>query len=625
MGVKIQQAPNQLPQLRKLPKATPPEVKVPAQDAVDLAEPKAEVAPPPNTREVRVSRFVRTVRKEALEHLRYLSTIWAFNMVGTTVGTLAFTPLGIHLAKDNAAMVGGMAIGGGVLMGGVGALAGYGLERKMGGPKLDEKSKPSMLAESALTVASGFKAMPKFIYPTVVGATPAQHDLIYDALDRLPLKDVTTSATMHVTPNLVDTGISGMSQPGLTHTRILLDESYLNSPQRGPDLVLHEQAHAVDYSGGYGLLGSVNWRGPFGKGPYVSDYASSNRYEDFAESYEHYHNDPVGFRAEFPEKAAIIEQHQQLTPVESLVDRPAIRDAGKAVGRALGSVPYLRTTLETGLALLSPIQLHRGASALEKGYAQGDEALKLQGKMNLVSGLLMGIPGGPPLAALSSAMALGYQYTTGDDPVKLENANKTADRLMAVASGPFGMATVAVGQELSKAGIDLSAHSEALDAMEADTRSVSGGAMLKGLLCTVGGSVAGSLLGVTIGSALSGAAGAGLSSFWGRIGGGLVGLGAYGAYRTFKSENADPSPYDLTKDDKIFLTKIVGGAVAGAAAGTAVGVVGGRAAGSFLSTLAFGPAAASMGASLGGWAGALIGSYALGKAGAVAGRKLAAE
>lgn len=544
-------------------------------------------------------------------------------MVGTTVGTLAFTPLGIKLAQDNPALVGGLAIGGGVAVGGAGALAGYALERKRGEKLLEDTSPPSKVVDSALTVASGLKSLPNFVYPTVTGATPEQEKLIYDTLDRLPLKDVTTSATMQVIPNLVKTGISGMAQPGLTHSRVLLDEGYLNHPQRGADLVIHEQAHTVDYSGGYGLLGSINWRGPFGKGPFVSNYASTNRYEDFAESYEHYINDPSGFRAQFPEKAAVIEQHQRLTPMEQLVDRPSVREAGKTIGRAMGTVPFLRTTVETGLGLLSPLQLHRGASALERGYAQGDESLKLQGKMNLVSGVLMGIPGGPPLATLASAMALGFQVSTQDDPEKIKNANRMADKLLATAGGPLGMATVAIGGQLSKAGIDLQAQEASLDAIESlEGRSVSGGTMLKGLLATVGGSVAGSLVGVSIGGALSGAAGAGLSSFWGRIGGGLIGLGAYGAYRALKNEKVDPSPYDLTRDDKIFLTKIIGGGVAGAAAGTAAGVVGGRAVGGFLTSLAFGPASASIGASLGGWAGALVGSYALGKAGATLGRKL---
>ncbi|MBT9584732.1 hypothetical protein IV102_15420 [bacterium] len=611
--MKIQRAPNPTAPRRKLPSPGAPAV----QDKVEQQPPPQEL-PPPNTREVRIGRFVKSLTLESLEHLRYLSTIMAFNMVGTTVGMIAATPIGIHYAQGNAAIVGGVAIGGGVALGGAAALAGYALEHKKGAPNLETESKPTKLAEAALTMAAGFRALPKFVYPSVVGATAAQEKAVYDALDKLPLKDVTASSTMQVIPGLTDTGISGMSQPGLTHTRILLDADYV-SDSRAEGLVHHEQGHAVDYSGGYGLLGSINWRGPFGKAPFVSDYASGNRYEDWAESYEAYHRDPARFRADFPEKAHIIDQHEKLTPTERLVDQEPVRQAGRSVGHALGQVPYLRTTLETGLALLSPIQLHRGAKALEKGLITGDEALKLRGKMNLISGILLGLPGGAPLATVASAMNLGFQVSVGDDPGKLEQANRTADRFMAVATGPVGMASVAISQELAKAGVDLSQ----LDyTMNDYSKPVSTGNMLKGLLCTVGGAVAGSLLGVAIGGTLSGAAGAGLSSFWGRIGGGVVGLGAYGAYRAMKKEDNDPAPYDLTRGDKIFLTKIVGGAVAGAAAGTVAGVTGGRAVGALVGNALFGPGAAGLSASLGGWAGALVGSYALGKAGAALGRKL---
>ena len=100
--MKIQQASTTgLVPLRKLPNpvATPPVV-------VDtVAPPKNEDAPPPNTREVRIGRFVKLLTRESLEHLRYLSTMWAFNMVGTTAGLIAATPVGVHFAHDNGVLL----------------------------------------------------------------------------------------------------------------------------------------------------------------------------------------------------------------------------------------------------------------------------------------------------------------------------------------------------------------------------------------------------------------------------------------------------------------------------------------------------------------------------------------
>lgn len=612
--MKIQQGPQFSSQpLRKLPSPVAAQPAPAEEQPVDSAP-----VPPPNTREVRIGRFVKLLTRESLSHLRYLSTMYAFNMVGTTVGLIGATPLGIHLADDNAAIVGGVAIGGGIASGAAAALAGYAIERRADKkPRTeDQQSRTTKAAESMVTFASALRAMPKFIYPTVVG-TPAEEKAIYDALDKLPLKDVTASSVMHVIPGLTDTGISGMSQPGLTHTRILLDQGYINDG-RAEALVHHEQGHAVDYSGGYGLLGALNWRGPFGSGPFVSDYAKGNRYEDWAESYEAYHKDPVAFTRDFPHKAHIIEQAERTTPGEHMLDNEQVRSAGRTVGHALGTVPHLRTAMETGLALLSPIQLHRGAKALEKGLIQDDDALKLRGKMSLITGVLLGLPGGAPLATVASSMNLGFQMTTGDDPRKLKQANAIADKFMSVATGPVGMASVAVTQELAKAGVDLSKLDFTPDDFDAPVKP---GKMIQGLVATVGGGVAGSLLGATLGGALGGGVGASMAAFWGRIGGGLVGLGAYGAYRALKTEKAEPSDYDLTRGDKIFLTKIVGGAVAGAALGTLGGVTGGRALGALVGGALL-PGSETWAANVGGWAGALVGSYALGKAGAVVGRKL---
>ena len=95
--MKIQQGPqfSSVPQ-RKLP--GPVSTPAVAPDKVDLKTPETPEPPPPNTREVRIGRFVKMLTRESLEHLRYLSTMWAFNMVGTTVGMIAATPLGIHFA-----------------------------------------------------------------------------------------------------------------------------------------------------------------------------------------------------------------------------------------------------------------------------------------------------------------------------------------------------------------------------------------------------------------------------------------------------------------------------------------------------------------------------------------------
>lgn len=612
-----------LPQATVTPKLCAAIAPQKAEEDIKPEVPQDSVAELPNTRETRINHFVAKSGKASLEYLRYLSTIYAANLVGSTVGSLIFTPIGISLAKEQAAVVGGFGIGGAVAGGALAALGGYFYERHRDKNNSDVKltafSKPGGISDSLLSGAALMSSMPKIAYPTIYGATPEQRRMIYSSLDTLPLKDVTASQTMTVVQGLEKTGIGGMSQPLLGQTRILFDNDNLNSASFGPELVIHEQAHAVDYKQGFGLLGSLNWRGGFGKGPFVSEYAAGNRYEDFAESYHAFQTDPE-FAAKFPEKAAVLQAAAIKTPSEQLVDRPQIREVGKKMGESMSSVPYLRNAVELGMSLVSPLMIHKGSVELESGLATDDPARLLQGKMNLATGLMLAMPGGAPFAL---GTTIAYQallrHAHGNEQ-KLQQANNVADVVLGVSTGPVGMAAFAVGNELKEAGIDLS---------KANFRSVGTdtvikpATMLKGLVATVGGSVAGSLLGVTIGSALTGPSGAAIGALWGRVGGGLLGLGAYGALSAFKKDpNHETSPYDLTRDDKVFLGKVVGGGLTGAAIGTVIGSQGGKWAGEMIGQSLGGPTGKAVGAWVGGLGGTMIASYGLAAAGASIGRSL---
>ncbi len=605
------------------PRLAAPLVTEPVVEAKAESLPTDTVESQPNTRETRINHFVTKSGKASLEYLRYLSTIYAANLVGSTVGSLIFTPIGIHLAKDQAAVVGGFGIGGAVAGGALAALGGYFYERHRDKNNTDVKlnafSKPGGIGDSLLSGAALMSALPKVAYPTVYGATPEQRKLIYSTLDKLPMKDVTASQTMTVIQGLNDTGIGGMSQPLLGQTRILFDNDNLNSPSFGPELIVHEQGHAVDYKGGFGLLGSLNWRGGFGKGPYVSEYASGNRYEDFAESYHAFHTDPE-FATKFPEKAAVLRAAALPTPSEKLVDQPKVRELGKKMGESMSSVPYLRNAVDLGMSLVSPLMIHKGSVELESGLTGDDPARLLQGKMNLATGLMLAMPGGAPFALGTTLAYQALLRNAKGNPEKLEHANNVADVVLGVSTGPVGMAAFAVGAELKRAGVDLA---------KADFRSpghdtvIKPATMMKGLLATVGGSVAGSLLGVTIGSALTGPSGAAIGALWGRVGGGLLGLGAYGAMSAFKKDpNDQASPYDLTRDDKVFLGKVVGGGLTGAAIGTVVGSQGGKWAGEMIGQSLGGSTGRAVGAWVGGLGGTMVASYGLAGIGASIGRSL---
>jgi len=552
---------------------------------------------------------------EGLQHLRYLSAANAFQKVGSTVGSLALTPLAIRFAQNNAPLIGGLAIGGTVVAGALGAVAGYAwLHHRDGKNKGLEAA--GQVSDAVLNAGAALQTLPKFVYPSVSGATPEQVDLIYNALDKLPLHQATASATMEVVPDLLDTGISGMAQPGDSHVHILLDQSRMESQRWGTELVLHEQAHAVDYSGGFGLLGAHNWRGGFGKEPFVSNYAESNRYEDFAESFESYVQDPEGFAQEFPDKAASIERLSQTDPLSGSVDQPHVRDAGKKIGATLGKVPLLRTGLELAGSLMAPVMLHRGAGKLSEGLATGDEAKKLDGKLNLATGLFLSLPGARPLAFGSAVAGTTIRSLSKENKEEhMKAANSWADKVLATSAGPVGMTAAAVTQELKANGLGLDESSGFTAAGWQDARPGKG-AMLKGTLATVGGTVAGSVLGAALGGAVSGSGGAIVGALWGQMAGGAIGLAGYSVHRVLSESKKERDPLALTAADRKFLGKTVGGAVVGGTAGTLAAGAGGRLLGTTVGQAIGDPALAGFLGSLGGWVGGLAGAYGGAKLGA---------
>ena len=563
----------------------------------------------------RVGHFVRGVTLESLQHLRYLSAATAAGNIGSALGSLTLTPLAISVANENAALIGGLGIGGTIAAGAIGAVVGFALlanhDKKSDGA---ESKKGSSLAGGALNLAAAGRALPSILYPTVSGATDAQIDTIYNALDKLPLEDVTSSATMQVVPDLVDTGISGMAQPGSSHVHILLDESYINNSSRAADLVIHEQGHAVDYGGGFGVVGSHNWRGGFGKGEFVTEYASTNRYEDFAESYEHFHQHGEEFSHDFPEKAGAIERVSMQDPLNRLADQPKIREAGKEASKAIGKVPYLRTGLEVAGSLIAPAMLYRGATKLSKALQDGDDSAKVEAKMNLASGLFLSLPGASPLALVSSVAGSALKAVDkADKHSDGEWSNKWADRILATSAGPLGMGLAAVKSELNANGMKFDA-SEGFAAAGWQQSTPSKGALLKGTVSTVGGVVIGSMLGAAVGGAVGGQTGAVLGTMWGQVAGGAIGLVGHGVYRASKS--SDDGKLALTSTDKSFLRGMAGGAVLGGAGGTVAGAALGRLAGELIGNALLGPEGGAALKAIGGWTGGLAGGYGGAKLGA---------
>ncbi|GMU57400.1 MAG: hypothetical protein AMXMBFR33_65460 [Candidatus Xenobia bacterium] len=458
-------------------------------------------------------RYLGRVAQRALQQLGAMAATTAGLIVGTSLGSIWAVPLGVQ--SVNLMLMAAGTLGSGL----AGAAAGYALSRHLQSPALD----------LPLTVGGALRGLPRIAYPSLIGATPAEQAKIMSVLDSLPMAEVTSLSTLKVEPRL-DT--AGLSLPLLSHNHILLDRGHLNGPEHFRDLVTHEVAHTWDFSGGLGPFGSLSGRGAFGSPPYLSSYAGSDRYEDFAETHQLFHRDPARLGALTPDKLeAMRELHRP-----DLLDRPAVRELGRDLGATLGGVPYLRQGLELAGALVGPLQLVRGASLLQ----QDDPGARLAGQLQLASGALLLVPGGALPALALNTLSLA--------------SPRLAPGALALALGPVGLA----GQTLL-----------GKTPLQAPPPPAAGfGSFLLGTASTVLGLGLGSLAGQTLGALVAGPTGAMLGAFWGRLGGaavGLVGFAALKAAREVPLERAEG--LELLRSAAFSL----GGALVGAVGGLALG------------------------------------------------------
>ncbi len=590
----------QITSARVLP-ASRPVVAAPAPAPAPAAPPPVETRAP--DRNERIANWIGDLQAKSVANLRVGSAAYAGQLVGMAIGAAIFAPIAISTANVY------VLTGGSALVGGAACLGAYYLDKHFAGRPVHQNA----VLDTALGVGAAFRALPKFAYPSLVGATGAERELIYNSLDRLPMASVTSVSTMHVVPGLENTGAIGIAHPTFSQTRVLLDRGALfYGNDFHHELISHEVGHARDFSRGFGPLGAYSVFGPFGKGPYITEYAETNRMEDFAETHAHYHMNAAS-RAELaattPAKYRVLDELSRPGLGEQWADHKGVREAGKTVGRALESAPYLRNALELAGALIAPAQIYRGSRSLEAGLASGDARQKFHGKMNVASGLFLLAPGGAVGALAVNATHGVLSGLVAEGKLEAASADRISSGVLAVSTGPIGMVCGAIGSELAASGVDLS-RGPTVERAEAGAG---------GVLAVIGGSSAGLFLGAAIGGAVGGVYGAMAGSFWGSAGGAALGLAGWSL---MAARGVRSSASDLTTGDKVFLAKVVGGGVLGGAAGTVLGGSLGTAAGAAVGGALLGPAGAVSGAFVGRFAGMLAGSLALARAGAWAGRKL---
>ncbi|MCD6309241.1 MAG: hypothetical protein J7M18_00900 [Candidatus Eremiobacteraeota bacterium] len=389
-------------------------------------------------------------------------------------------------------------------------------------------------------IGKGMKAIPRFLYPSIQNANPAEKDLIIKTLDGMPLRTVTSTYKIAINPDLVKNyGAAGLARHTPIANMIELNKNSMAIPQWNKGVIIHELGHTRDFSEGLTPLTNPSTRAPWGKPPYVFDkwidtpgqptYAATNHWEDFAQSHKFYHMHPEKLKEVSPEKYAAMEKLHEPNLYDKVMDHKPIRDAGKKISEAIDKVPHLRTALEWMGAVAGPLTLRSGALKYKKGVIDDDEKKKFDGKMDMAKGTAYSMRVTAPAGLVLSLahFIMGRKIKKGK--LKAEKASRIANAVLACATGPVGMTAYAAMQELSKPepGKVKKVKGEKLTKSDkAFMAKVGGGAIVGGAAGTYAGFKAGVITGATLGGLVGGPIGAGV----GAVVLGTVGMlsGSYG-------------------------------------------------------------------------------------------------
>lgn len=357
------------------------------------------------------------------------------------------------------------------------------------------------------------KAFPKFIYPTIQGATPAEKAFILQTLDSMPLNDVNTVKSLLVVPTIPHA--SGLAiEAQVTNVIKLARDQISTSNDWFREVIVHEVGHTKDFdSAWFGVFRHQSAQEPWGQGPFVSEYAKTNHWEDYAEAHANYHLKPERLQEAAPGKFAEMAREERPGVIERLTDQPAFRETGKFIGDNLGT-NVSRTAVEALYWASSGIQVVVGLDHLRAATLQKDAGKHFDGVLTLTAATLfaskVAAVGG--LAVHGANRALEQAVDRGDITVT------DADAAVRVLSDPIEKAVRAVGHRV---GLTAS-FEESLPGKPAEEprRLVAASIAAGGSVGALVGGVAGPYLGIMGGYAIGGPIG-------GTIGLVLGGLAGY--------------------------------------------------------------------------------------------------
>lgn len=299
----------------------------------------------------------------------------------------------------------------------------------------------SILKDSVDTGVKFFKtikAFPSFIYPSLINMSAEEQAMVISTLDKLPMKDINAVKSIKMDQVLPDA--AGLAYPVPSSPFIRLSREQMNISENWAKFVTtHEVGHTRDFETAlFGLFGKESSKAPWGKPPYISDYASTEKVEDFAESFATYYRDPEKLKAQCPEKYARLQQFEKASFFEKLIDNEAFRETGKFMGENLQKVPYL----QNGLAMISYIsgflQAYKGLGEMRRGEETGDAKSKMDGTLDFAAGLCFASK-----VFCIAGMAIDGTKTELDRAIKnkeitAEQGNTVIEHTVGLIAGPVG-------------------------------------------------------------------------------------------------------------------------------------------------------------------------------------------
>jgi hypothetical protein len=303
-----------------------------------------------------------------------------------------------------------------------------------------------------------YTALPVFLYPSVTG-TAAEKALIFSTLDRLPMKDVGAIPAIRVFPSLrlfshgqgTTLGVTfGSGDMAVSRTDGF---GMANSDDLTRYIVMHESGHAHDFQGGilHAFLLRHSSQGPWGHGPFPTEYAESARAEDFAEGHAFYHLRPeelgrvqndVGARTldlkDFnAAKWQSMHDSEQPNLLEQVVAQKPFRETGRLVGQLTSN--QLGAALHTGLGFMSMISsfelMSMGVSDVIDGVKAQDTLGAVRGGLSLAAGVSLAVGAGSPVLGPVALALLGARR--GID-VAEKKASQGGSRTAAAVGGAVG-------------------------------------------------------------------------------------------------------------------------------------------------------------------------------------------